>query len=139
MAKLTSISPTISEVDESMYEKNPVHEGVMEAPKYHYTRSTNRYWNVTKEMFLAKAPLESAPIEYGGHRTPDETTKPGILGVFTKYSRFVGPGMILAVAFVDPDNFQSAVQDGQQFGYKLQSMILISLLITCFLQVSHLS
>jgi hypothetical protein len=68
-----------------------------------------------KEMLLAKAPLEGAELEFGGHRATEEPAKHGVfLGVATEYLRFFVPGMIIAVAFIDPDNFQSAVQDGQQ-------------------------
>lgn len=128
------ISPASSEVD--VDEKHQVSATVNAAPRYYSSTSANRYWNAVKGTFLAKAPLEGAPLEYGGHRVPEEPANRGFLGVASKYLRFVGPGMIITVAFIDPDNFQSAVQDGQQFGYKLQDMVLISVLIACYLQVS---
>lgn len=103
--------------------------------KYHELKSGNPVWNAVKGVVLAKAPLEGAPLVYGGHRVADEPREQGIFGVLSKYAYFFGPGMIITVAFIDPDNFQSAVQDGQDFGYKLLDMVLISVLIAVYLQV----
>ena len=56
--------------------------------------------------------------------------------VLWKFAKFTGPGTIISVAYVDPDNYQTAVSAGAEFKYKLLFMILISNLIAIYLQVS---
>jgi len=57
--------------------------------------------------------------------------------VMVKFGKFVGPGTIITVAYIDPDNFQTAVSSGAQFKYKLLFMVLVSNLIAIYLQVSQ--
>lgn len=54
--------------------------------------------------------------------------------VVWKFGRFMGPGTIISVAYIDPDNFQTAVSSGAQFKYKLLFMVLVSNIIAVFLQ-----
>ncbi|KAH8786113.1 NRAMP family [Hyaloscypha finlandica] len=54
-----------------------------------------------------------------------------------KFGKFVGPGTIITVAYIDPDNFQTAASSGAQFKYKLLFMVLISNLIAIYLQASQ--
>jgi hypothetical protein len=56
--------------------------------------------------------------------------------VLVKFGQFTGPGSIISVAYVDPDNFQTAITSGADFEYKLLFMILVSNLIAIYLQVS---
>lgn len=58
------------------------------------------------------------------------------VAVLVKFGKFVGPGTIITVAYIDPDNFQTAVSSGAQFKYKLLFMVLVSNLIAIYLQVS---
>ncbi len=99
--------------------------------------SSNRSLSWLHRVFLAKAPLEGAPLEYGGHRIAEEPKKLGVVGVLTKFARFFGPGMIITVAYIDPDNFQTSMSDGQDFGYKMLFMVLFSLVLAIYLQVSR--
>ena len=55
--------------------------------------------------------------------------------VMVKFGKFVGPGTIITVAYIDPDNFQTAVSSGAQFKYRLLFMVLVSNLIAIYLQV----
>lgn len=55
--------------------------------------------------------------------------------VIWKFGRFMGPGTIISVAYIDPDNFQTSVSSGAQFKYKLLFMVLVSNIIAVFLQV----
>jgi hypothetical protein len=70
-----------------------------------------------REVFSAKSVLQS-------------------LAVLLKLSRFIGPGSIISVGYIDPDNFQTALSAGAQFGFALLFMILVSNLIAIYLQVS---
>jgi hypothetical protein len=114
------------------------------APTSEPTRTSDRssgsshgWLNAIKTAFLAKAPLQGAPLEYGGHRVAEEPNpKGGVVGVLTKFARFFGPGMILTVAYIDPDNFQSSFSDGQAYGYLMICMVWFSLVVAIYLQVS---
>ncbi|EPS43474.1 hypothetical protein H072_2527 [Dactylellina haptotyla CBS 200.50] len=54
--------------------------------------------------------------------------------VTSKFLRFVGPGILISVAYIDPDNFQSNVSSGAEFKFKLLFMILVGNGISAFLQ-----
>ena len=61
------------------------------------------------------------------------------LGALPRMARkllsFIGPGAVISVAYVDPDNYQTAISAGASFQYKLLFMILVSNLIAIYLQV----
>ncbi|MCJ1407201.1 hypothetical protein MMC19_001272 [Ptychographa xylographoides] len=90
--------------------------------------------HAVKSVLLFKAPAEDAPLEYGGHRIAEEPTKHGFFEVLAKFARFFGQRMIVAVAYIDPNNFQTSMGDGQDFGYEMLFIVLISLLIAVYLQ-----
>ena len=50
---------------------------------------------------------------------------------------FIGPGLLVAVGYVDPGNWATALEGGSRFGFTLLSVILISNLFAMLLQ--HLS
>ncbi|MDZ7933516.1 MAG: Nramp family divalent metal transporter [Emticicia sp.] len=54
-----------------------------------------------------------------------------------KMSAFVGPGLMVAVGYMDPGNWATDIAGGAKFGYTLLSVILISNLFAMLLQ--HLS
>ncbi|MCJ1478691.1 hypothetical protein MMC13_007372 [Lambiella insularis] len=54
--------------------------------------------------------------------------------VAIKFGKFVGPGALISVAYIDPDNYQTAITAGADFAYKLLFVILLSNLIAIFLQ-----
>jgi len=131
-AKAGDVSPAESQTAADVGEKNPkvALETITSAPDY----PRHSWWDGVKSVLLAKQPVFDAPLEFGGHRVAEEPAKNGIVGSLMKFARFFGPGMIITVAYVDPDNFQTSVEDGQDFGYKMLFMVLISLLIAIFLQ-----
>ena len=53
-----------------------------------------------------------------------------------KVAKFYGPGAILSVAYIDPDNYQTDISAGAEFAFKLLFMLLISNLMAIYLQVS---
>ncbi len=57
--------------------------------------------------------------------------------VLKKYSAYAGPGLLIAVGYMDPGNWATDIAGGSQFGYTLLSVILISNLFAMILQ--HLS
>jgi metal iron transporter len=56
--------------------------------------------------------------------------------VLVKFGKFTGPGTIISIAYIDPDNYQTAVSSGTEFKFKLLFMMLVSNLIAIYLQVS---
>jgi manganese transport protein len=58
-------------------------------------------------------------------------------GFWKKFSAFIGPGLMVAVGYMDPGNWATDIAGGAKFGYTLLSVILISNLFAMLLQ--HLS
>jgi manganese transport protein len=58
-------------------------------------------------------------------------------GFWRKLMAFSGPGLMVAVGYMDPGNWATDIAGGSQFGYTLLSVILISNLFAIILQ--HLS
>lgn len=58
-------------------------------------------------------------------------------GFWRKLMAFTGPGMMVAVGYMDPGNWATDIAGGAQFGYTLLSVILISNIFAIILQ--HLS
>lgn len=76
-----------------------------------------------------------------GSGSPRQPFKHSILSFFpymfrtlVKFSRFVGPGFLVAVAYIDPGNYATDVAAGATFKYDLLFMVLLSNLIAVFLQ-----
>lgn len=51
-----------------------------------------------------------------------------------KFGRFVGPGFLIAVAYIDPGNYATDVAAGADFRYALLFIVLLSNLFAIFLQ-----
>jgi metal iron transporter len=51
-----------------------------------------------------------------------------------KFGRFVGPGFLIAVAYIDPGNYSTDVAAGAQFKYALLFIVLLSNLFAILLQ-----
>jgi len=56
------------------------------------------------------------------------------LGLVARHLRWVGPGFLVAVGYMDPGNWATDLAGGAQFRYMLLSVILISNLMAIFLQ-----
>lgn len=72
--------------------------------------------------------MASEDVQHGGALS-------NAMRVCSKFARFMGPGAIISVAYVDPDNYQTNIQAGQDFQYKLLFMILVANLIAIYQQV----
>ncbi|PYH88587.1 natural resistance-associated macrophage protein [Aspergillus ellipticus CBS 707.79] len=51
-----------------------------------------------------------------------------------KFGRFVGPGFLIAVAYIDPGNYSTDVSAGAEYRYALLFIVLLSNLFAMFLQ-----
>ncbi|ORY14639.1 natural resistance-associated macrophage protein-domain-containing protein [Clohesyomyces aquaticus] len=54
--------------------------------------------------------------------------------VLVKYSKFIGPGFMVAVAYIDPGNYATDVAAGASFRFKLLFIVLMSNIFAIFLQ-----
>jgi manganese transport protein len=59
---------------------------------------------------------------------------PATAGVWRKLLAFTGPGLMVAVGYMDPGNWATDLEGGAKFGYALLSVILISNLMAILLQ-----
>ncbi|KAJ8101683.1 natural resistance-associated macrophage protein-domain-containing protein [Lipomyces tetrasporus] len=57
-----------------------------------------------------------------------------MLQVFIKYAKFVGPGFLIAVAYIDPGNYATDVAAGAETKFALLFIVLMSNLFAIFLQ-----
>ncbi|QDS75029.1 hypothetical protein FKW77_005974 [Venturia effusa] len=57
-----------------------------------------------------------------------------LMRVLTKYCKFVGPGFMVSVAYIDPGNYATDVAAGASFRFRLLFMILVSNIFAIFLQ-----
>jgi metal iron transporter len=65
------------------------------------------------------------PIKHLFHR---------ITSVLVKYGKFMGPGFMISVAYIDPGNYATAVAAGATYRFRLLFMVLLSNIIAIFLQ-----
>ena len=75
--------------------------------------------------------LPSLPEVYASINVPEGK------GNWKKMMAFVGPGLMVAVGYMDPGNWATDIEGGSRFGYMLLSVILISNIFAMLLQ--HLS
>ncbi|KAF2204548.1 natural resistance-associated macrophage protein [Delitschia confertaspora ATCC 74209] len=54
--------------------------------------------------------------------------------VLVKYCKFIGPGFMVAVAYIDPGNYATDVSAGASFRFKLLFIVLMSNIFAIFLQ-----
>ncbi|MBN9114884.1 MAG: Nramp family divalent metal transporter, partial [Pandoraea sp.] len=52
-----------------------------------------------------------------------------------KLKRFAGPGLLVAIGYMDPGNWATDIQAGSQFGYSLLWVVALSSLAAIFLQM----
>ncbi|KAL2866613.1 NRAMP family metal ion transporter [Aspergillus lucknowensis] len=57
-----------------------------------------------------------------------------IIQSIVKFGRFVGPGFLIAVAYIDPGNYATDVAAGAEYRYALLFIVLLSNLFAIFLQ-----
>jgi manganese transport protein len=85
----------------------------------------------TEGGWLHKRTTPSLPEVFASIRTPQ------VGGFWRKLWAFAGPGMMVAVGYMDPGNWATDIAGGSKFGYTLLSVILISNIFAMILQ--HLS
>ncbi|KAK3315215.1 natural resistance-associated macrophage protein-domain-containing protein [Apodospora peruviana] len=77
---------------------------------------------------------EQAPCQVYQTETPPPSGSGSVLTKIRRFLVFLGPGAVISVAYVDPDNYQTAISSGSEFQYKLLFMVLVSNLIAIYIQ-----
>jgi metal iron transporter len=57
-----------------------------------------------------------------------------VMYVLAKYAKFVGPGVMISVAYIDPGNYSTAVAAGSTFRFRLLFMVFLSNIFAVYLQ-----
>ncbi|KAK5659517.1 hypothetical protein OQA88_719 [Cercophora sp. LCS_1] len=75
----------------------------------------------------------SSPSEGGAHpQKPSRLAR--LKAIFLTYLQFVGPGFMIAVAYIDPGNYATDIAAGASYRFKLLFIVLLSNLFAILLQ-----
>ncbi|KAK9470255.1 natural resistance-associated macrophage protein-domain-containing protein [Dipodascopsis tothii] len=86
------------------------------------------------------SPVSSANYPYGSGSSHDSSVhykvgwRERAKAVLVKYSSFIGPGLMISVAYIDPGNYSTDVAAGALFRFKLLFVVFLSNIIAMFLQ-----
>lgn len=72
----------------------------------------------------------SVPLELPAHKLRWQKTK----SIIRKYASFMGPGIMVSVAYMDPGNYSTAVSSGADYQYQLLIVIFMSNVFAVVLQ-----
>ena len=78
--------------------------------------------------------LKSNPENIPASSTPPLVRVHETGSFWRQYAPYIGPGLMVAVGYMDPGNWATDIAGGAQFGYQLLSVILISSLFAMLLQ-----
>lgn len=81
-----------------------------------------------KKPWLREKVLDSLPEAHATVNVPESA------GFWKKLFAFMGPGLMVAVGYMDPGNWATDIAGGAQFGYMLLSVILLSNFFAMLLQ-----
>ncbi|KAK8069727.1 hypothetical protein PG994_006343 [Apiospora phragmitis] len=75
-------------------------------------------------------PPPGLPVESGSEKSPLGRVK----HVLVTFAKFVGPGFLVSVAYIDPGNYATDIAAGSSYRFRLLFVILMSNLFAIFLQ-----
>ncbi|KAF3936075.1 hypothetical protein ABW20_dc0105113 [Dactylellina cionopaga] len=84
-------------------------------------------------LFFASAGRREPPRE-SGNGIPEDTIWKKFLLVVFKYIKFMGPGFMISVSYMDPGNYATDVAAGAAFKYSHLFVILLANVLAIFLQ-----
>lgn len=93
--------------------------------------------DVVDNGFHQPAHTYSAPSQMKQDRlsvSPDLTRWQKVKYTLTKYAKFIGPGLMVSVAYMDPGNYSTDVSAGAEKRFALLFVILLSNILAMFLQ-----
>lgn len=114
----------------SMYSGDP-------SPAYPGVRALKMPVATVRERYLEDLHEDAVAVAVPEQFSVDEREPGHARGwrVFKKFLSFIGPGIMVAVAYMDPGNYSTDIQGGAQFQYKLLFVILLSTIIALYLQI----
>lgn len=77
----------------------------------------------------------SSALSHDSLTFQDDKMSHKVIRIFKKYASFVGPGIMVSVAYMDPGNYATGITAGASNRYSLLSIVLLSTIIAIFLQV----
>ena len=91
-----------------------------------------------KKKSSKESPKKQSLIHYANGPSLEEIngsiSVPHNIGFWKTLFKYSGPGALVAVGYMDPGNWSTSITGGQNFGYLLMSVILLSSLIAMLLQ-----
>ncbi|TVY21663.1 Manganese transporter SMF1 [Lachnellula arida] len=87
--------------------------------------------SIEAHSLAARTHLASSTSNFKNPFTKHEVLR--LTTALVKFAKFMGPGAIISVAYIDPDDYQTAISSGA-LHYKLLFMILVSNIIAIYLQ-----
>ncbi|KAI1129350.1 natural resistance-associated macrophage protein-domain-containing protein [Nemania abortiva] len=97
-------------------------------------QSPEKSW--TTQVKTSPAEASSPPAAAGNppHRRGLTTLSRGLFHFILNFGKFVGPGFLVAVAYIDPGNYSTGISAGASFRFRLLFITLLSNLFAVFLQ-----
>lgn len=80
---------------------------------------------------------DGRPRAQTSHIEPPASGPPSVLSKIKRFLLFFGPGAVISVAYIDPDQYQTGITSGSEFQYKLLFMVLVSNIIAVYIQVRN--
>ncbi|SCU96148.1 LAME_0F15082g1_1 [Lachancea meyersii CBS 8951] len=101
-----------------------------------FVKETSKSLSVKKRMTSTPSTNNGCrlPLVLGKHFPTIRNVAKSTKSVLIKYMKFVGPGLMVSVAYMDPGNYSTAVDAGATNRFALLFVILLSNLIAIFLQ-----
>lgn len=100
--------------------------------------------NPSRDSVRTLRPQQAARPDHGGDGSPPDRHTPfgaRILGFFRRsgttlvtFVRFMGPGFVVAVAYIDPGNYATDIAAGASYRFQLLFIVLLSNIFAIFLQ-----
>ncbi|KAK4448905.1 natural resistance-associated macrophage protein-domain-containing protein [Podospora aff. communis PSN243] len=81
-----------------------------------------------------EARSKSTPPYHSGSSQPESSRLSRIKQIILTYAQFVGPGFMIAVAYIDPGNYATDIAAGASYRFKLLFIVLLSNLFAILLQ-----
>ncbi|ODQ65761.1 natural resistance-associated macrophage protein [Nadsonia fulvescens var. elongata DSM 6958] len=84
---------------------------------------------------------DTTPLYQRGSMTDATSVRPmksiynRVKSILVKYGKFIGPGLMVSVAYMDPGNYSTSVSGGAAYEYKLLFVIFMSNIFAVFLQI----
>jgi metal iron transporter len=100
-----------------------------------HSEPARRPWMASLKSWAVLGTESSVRSPVYQHRAPPTAESDSFWSKIWTFFKFLGPGAIISVAYVDPDNYQTAIASGSSFQYKLLFMVLVSNIIAIYVQV----